>query len=264
MSASAYVGICIVIAGCQRSLMYFPDRQPLARQQLVAGSVGLEEWQAADGSLMGWRTPPGDERSCWVVFHGNAGLALDRAHFVGMVRQVDPQAAVFLFEYPGYGARQGEISQESLVTAASAAVSALPADARIHLVGESLGSGVACAVAGAEPKRIAGLLLITPFNSMLDVASYHYPWLPVSLLLSDRYLSEQALISYPGPLAVVVAADDDVIPPAFGERLYTGFGGTKKLWKVPGAGHNTIMGIAGWWAPAARFVSAREAPITNP
>ena len=88
------------------------------------------------------------------------------------------------------------------------------------LLGESLGTGVACAVAAQRTDSIKGALLITPFDSLASVAKKHYPWAPVSLILQDRYDSSRALQDLRLPLAIIVAEDDHIIPVDSAIRLF--------------------------------------------
>jgi uncharacterized protein len=111
----------------------------------------------------------------------------------------------------------------------------------VILVGESLGTGVACGAASQRPESVRGLLLITPFDSLVAVAKKHYPWAPVSLILRDRYNSSSALHKFRGPLAVIVAEEDVVVPVDSAIRLFESYSGPKKLWRVPGSGHNEVL-----------------------
>jgi uncharacterized protein len=249
-----YVGTCLVFTAVQRRLLYFPKRAALSDQVADARRAGLEMWNGSDGALIGWRVPPSQGKSCWLVFHGNAGSALDRAYYVRLVRGVDPEAEVLLFEYPGYEARPRELSEESFVSAAARALSTIAPDCAVYLIGESLGTGIASRVVASHRARISGVLLVTPFNNMTELAGYHFPWLPVRWILADRYQSDQALARYPGPVAFVVAAADEIIPAKLGQRLYQDFSGRKRLWLIPGAGHNTVLDVNGWWREAMQWI----------
>jgi hypothetical protein len=149
---------------------------------------------------------------------------------------------VILFEYPGYGARDGEPSQASFVEHALRAVTQLRKEAPgpIWLLGESLGGGVASQLAARRPTDIAGLLLVTPFARMTDVAAWHYPYLPVRFLLRDRWDNVSALAGYPGPIGLFIAGRDEVVGTAQGHLLASSLGTRARIWEQPGAGHNTF------------------------
>lgn len=251
-----------MLAALQRQLIYFPEVAPEQTLLQAAAASGLQAWRGPEGELIGWRTPAaGGEPRRVVVFHGNAGHALYRQYFVDGFLARDDGWQVLLFEYPGYGARPGSRSEETIKTAARQAVEALLAEdhSPLFLVGESLGSGVASYLAGALPTQIRGVLLVTPFTSLTDVAARHYAFLPVRTLLSERYDSMQALSNYHGPVAFLVAGNDEIVPAALGRELYESYAGPKWLHEQPGAGHNTLDfdPAASWWRDALAFLAGR-------
>ncbi len=125
----------------------------------------------------------------------------------------------------------------------------------LYLVGESLGSGVATHLAREFGQQIAGVLLVTPFTSLTDVASKHYGFLPVRTLLSERYDSLDALKAYSGPVAFLMAGSDEIVPAALGRTLYESYDGPKWLREEPGAGHNSLsLGPSEpWWGEVVAF-----------
>ncbi len=147
-----------------------------------------------------------------------------------------------------------------MIAAAEEALRNVPADGRpLFVAGESLGTGVAAALAARHPERVAGLLLITPFLNLADVGRRHYPWLPVRLLLRDRYDSRAALRRYRGPAAFLLADHDEVVSAESGRLLYESYQGPKRLWRQAG-GHNTInySPNAAWWRETAKFLQNRD------
>ena len=164
----------------------------------------------------------------------------------------------YTLEYPGYGSRAGSPSQESLVAAAQQALDKLQEnDARpVFLMGESLGSGVASLLAGKNPKKVAGIFLITPFSSVADVAASRFPVFPVRWILKDRFDSKQALKDYSGPVAILLAGRDSVVPARFGQQLFESYRGPKRKWMQPKADHNTLdlSPSASWWREVSKFL----------
>lgn len=244
--AVLWLVLVLLVAVFQRSLLYFPTRDSESALLAVARSAGLQPWRDGTGAIIGWksatRAQPAANRL--VVFHGNAGYALNRTYYVEGFEQLDAGRTweVYLFEYPGYGARPGELGEASFNAAALAAIRTLAeADARpISVLGESIGSGPACFLAKAEPQRISGVVLITPFRRLLDVAAHHYPFLPVRLILRDRWDNATALADFRGRLAVRLAGEDEIIPTAHGRQLFDGFAGPKRLWIEPDSNHNGL------------------------
>jgi hypothetical protein len=249
----------LTIAALQRRLIYFPTTAPARQLVAAAQRLGLEPWEI-DGEIFAWRTPA-DRRAQnrLLVFHGNAGFALDRSYFLGLPPDAESWQ-VILAEYPGYGSRSArEPSERSFRDTAETVLAHLRAegDQPIFAVGESIGTGVAAWLAGSHPDGIAGLILITPMPSLPDVAAHHYPWLPVQSFLRDRYDAAEALRSYRGPVAFVVAEDDEIVPAALGRKLYDAYAGPKRLWVQERADHNTLDYDPGWWAQVFAFVERR-------
>jgi fermentation-respiration switch protein FrsA (DUF1100 family) len=124
----------------------------------------------------------------------------------------------------------------------------------IFVIGESLGTGVAAYLAGAHPKDIAGLLLIAPYHNLGDVAQSHFPFLPAKWMLLDKYPSARYLSNYHGPVAVLLAGGDTIVPHRFGQRLFDSYNGPKKHWLMRGATHNDLSDQpAGWWSELMDF-----------
>lgn len=262
-------GIVLVVVGLlaavQRSLIYHPLRLDDAACADLADAQGFEGWTDADDRAIGYRSlpAPDDRRGPLAVLiaHGNAGCALQRAEYAAPLRAAAPDRAVsvYLLEYPGYGARPGSPSQQAFLAAAADALAAIPTGLDVIVVGESLGSGVAAGTAHSHPDRVTGLLLLTPFDSLVDVAQHHYPVLPVRWLLQDRYPAAQWLRSYRGPVAVIVAGRDSVVPPQFGRRLHDGYPGPRLLITAENADHNDLLAVLpeSAWARSLGFLLDR-------
>jgi pimeloyl-ACP methyl ester carboxylesterase len=175
-----YILVCALVGIFQRRIMYFPRRETEAMMHVYATGEGVQPWLDASGKTIGWRSAkkgPGAANRL-VVFHGNAGYALMRTHYIdGFQRLEDGMLwEVYIFEYPGYGARPGKLGQESFIEAGLQAIDTLKAaDSRpIYLLGESLGSGLATALAQRHPQDVAGLFLFTPYARMEDVAAHRF------------------------------------------------------------------------------------------
>jgi pimeloyl-ACP methyl ester carboxylesterase len=230
----------------QRRLLYFPARQDLAAAGRAARALGLEPWPPG-GAFQGWRARTAGARGTLLVFHGNAGTALDRAYFAAAFAGASPGLPldVLLVEYPGYGPRPGTPSQQTILAAAREAIAACRAEGggAILLAGESLGSAVAALAAAEAPGEVAGLLLVTPLASVPAVGRRHYPFLPAAFF-RDPWRADLALPRYGGPVAFLVAGADEVTFADLGEALHAAYPGPKRLWVERGAGHNALD-----WSP---------------
>ncbi len=191
-----------------------------------------------------------------LIVYGNGSCATACAHYADVLQDV-AAFDVFIVEYPGYADRPGSPSQKSLFGAADEAFQLLATNGPVYVVGESLGTGVAAYLAGTHPTQVAGVVLLAPYNRLTDVAQYHMPLLPVHLLLVDRFPSEDYLNNYHGPVAVLVAGQDQVVPEKFGRRLYDKYTGAKRLWEFPGDDHGTIMfRLPNVWQQIITFLQA--------
>ena len=230
------------MAIAQRSLVYFPAVFTREQVDQMAQLARLERWTNSIGQSIGFKrlSPKQPAEGTVMIMYGNGSTAIGCEHYVNDIQSV-AAFDVFILEYPGYEDRPGSPSQDSLFNAADEAFRTLSSNRPIYLVGESLGTGVASYLAGTYSNEIAGVVLISPFNRLTDVAQDHYPLLPVRLLLVDRFPSEEFLRNYHGKVGVTVDGRDTVVPEKFGLRLYHDYAGPKKLWEFPGGGHCDIM-----------------------
>jgi hypothetical protein len=236
----------------QDRLLYFPQRAAVA--EMAQG--GLQPWPASDDfrGLLASAAPP--VRATALVFHGNAGHAGHRAFYAEALGPLGVR--VILAEYPGYGPRDGELGEAALVADAARSIERAYRQfgPPLLVLGESLGAGVAAAAAAQQREQVAGLMLITPWDTLANAAAFHYPWLPVRWLLRDRYDSAAHLSRFAGPVVVVVAGRDDIVPAHFGEALHDALTGPRQLQRLPGAGHNDWPSHVDrpWWQQRIDFL----------
>jgi pimeloyl-ACP methyl ester carboxylesterase len=258
-----YVMACIGCAAFQRRMLYSPTNRSVAAYEREGKARGLERWKNSAGQIIGWKrlaTEP--VRGALIITHGNGGCATDRADFANFFRE---RAAmdIFILEYPGFGDRAGTPGQQTLFDAAEDGFQSLPKSAPIYVVGESLGTGVAAHLAGTHPQEIAGVLLLAPYNTLIDVAQYHVRILPARWLMVDYFPAAEYLSHYRGPLAIFVGGKDRVVPEKFSGRLFEDYRGPKRLWRMPNAGHNNIHSQSGaYWNEVIAFW--REHSVQSP
>ena len=263
--ALAYLGICLVIGWNQRSLVFRPERLPSATLQRMAADRGFLPWTNAAGLRIGWwraaSTASAPARpGAVLILHGNAGSAVGREYLADPLQQVLP-LPVYILEYPGYADRPGSPSEHAFLAAADEAFSTLPARVPVFLVSESLGTGPAAWLAGSHADRVQGLCFLVPYDRLVRVARHQMPWLPVELLLLDRFPAEDWLLGFHGPAAFCIAGADEVIPSDRGLHLHGAYTGPKRLWVLPGVTHNGALARpVDWW----REVVALWASGSNP
>jgi len=230
--------------GCalfQRRFIYFSHVYTSEQVDADAKQANLERWRSPSGSYVGMKRPSAKQpaEGQVLIMYGGGTDALGCAGLANVMQQA-AAFDVFILEYPGYNDRPGSPNQESLFRAADEGFQLLAMNGPVYLVGISLGTGVASYLAGTYPYKVAGVLLFAPFNCMADVAQYHVPTLPVRLFLTERFPSEDYLRNYRGPVGILVAGRDALVPQRFGRRLFDGYAGPKKLWEFPPDTHYTV------------------------
>lgn len=185
VAAAAYAAVLLLVFTAQRHIIY----QPFG-VHVPATAAGLPAFEdviltTADGErLVAYWKAPSAGRATVVYFHGNGGTASNRAHRASALGRNG--RGVLLVEYRGYPGSTGSPSESGLARDADAAYAfASAASGPVVLYGESLGSGVAVSL--ATRSRPAAIVLDAPYTSMADVAWARFPWLPVDLLLLDRF-----------------------------------------------------------------------------
>jgi len=250
----AYLLVVLAALIFQRRLIYFPTKIPANVIESVAKEHGFAPWKDPAGQIIGWKIPAsGKPAGSVLVVHGNAGCALGRDYLAQPIHEA-ADLDVFVLEYPGYGARGGSPSKTSLLAAAGEAFKLLPPGLPKYVVSESIGAGVACALARQHPSEIAGLALFVPYQDLASVAQRQLPFLPAYFLLLDRFNPAADLKAYRGPVKFVVAENDEIIGAASGRKLFDGYAGPKDLQLVPGAHHNDVAGQPpAWWHAVFAF-----------
>ena len=237
-----YAGLCLLVGVFQRRMLYFPPAYSEGQMDQMATEANLARWTNATGQAIGLqrKSPRQPAQGRILVVYGNGNCAANCAHYADAIQQAGA-FDVFIMEYPGYADRAGSPSQNSLFQAAAEAAERLPTNGPSYVVGESLGTGVAAYLVGTYPDRFAGAALLAPYPRLAAVAQYHMPAIPAYLLLIDRYPSQDYLERYHGPVAMMVAVQDRVIPAKFGRRLYEAYAGPKRLLEIPSVDHNELM-----------------------
>jgi hypothetical protein len=241
----AVAGVLLLLVWLlQRRLVYLPfDRRVPPAATVLPGSRDLR-LATSDGVELGaWLVPSrrSAPRGAAVVFNGNAGHRGYRARLGAALAGAGLD--VLLFDYRGYGNSGGRPSEEGLLRDARAVREGLLSRSdvgpeRLVYFGESLGSGVAVALAIESPP--AGLILRSPFTSLVDIGRVHYPFLPVRLLLRDRYPSLERASRLACPSLVIAGGADRIVPATMSRRLYEALPEPKRFLLVEGIGHNDV------------------------
>jgi fermentation-respiration switch protein FrsA (DUF1100 family) len=246
----------------QRRLIYFPSAGPVPPAATVLPGARDVVIRTADGLDLGAWFLPGAAGPAVLVLSGNGGDRTMRAPLAAALHRMG--LSVLLLDYRGYGGNPGRPTEEGLAADANAARDWLAGQPevdqdRIAYFGESLGGAVAVGLAVERPP--AALVLRSTFTSLADVAAVHYPWLPVSRLLLDRYPSVDRIAALSAPLLVIAGDTDDIVPPSLTRRLYDAAPEPKQFVSIAGVGHNDPALLAGQQMMTAVEQFLRRTPV---
>ena len=250
-AGAVYLALCAWVYATQRAQIYFPvpeSRHPSA-QTLWLESQGerIKVWSV---------TRPG--RRALIYFGGNAE---DVAGNIESFSDAFPEHSLYLVNYRGYGGSSGRPTEAGLHADALTVFDHVRREYDdVTTMGRSLGSGVAVHLASVRP--VDRLVLVTAYDSLVNVARHHFPWLPAGLLLRDRYDSASRARHVRAPVRIIVAGDDEIIPRARSEALAAAFArGQARLVVVPGVMHNTLDGSPDYLGAVRQFL--RYGPATG-
>jgi uncharacterized protein len=250
----------------QYRLLYYPSSSAPSEESLNADNI--KPWQSSITDYRGLigTNEVGQTNGTIIVFHGNGGTAADRAFYVKALGTLGYR--VILAEYPRYGGRKGALGEKAFVNDASETVrlAFVKYGEPVFVLGESLGCGVAAAIAKETSVEIDGIVLLTPWDTLASVAQAKIPFLPVRLFLKDKYDNINNLKSFKGRIAVVGAGRDEVIPIRHANDLYNSLSGAaKRMWTIHGAGHNDwpMFTNRSWWKEIMDFVSNNDKGVAD-
>jgi fermentation-respiration switch protein FrsA (DUF1100 family) len=249
-----YAALTASVYFAQRSLMYFPDTAHVA--PAAAGLPEAEEvpLTSADGTQIHiWHVAPHDNKPVILYFHGNGGSLPHRVE--RFRRLIGAGIGLVAVEYRGYGGNAGSPSERGLIADAEAGyafATTLYPPSRLVVWGESLGSGVAVALAAEKP--VGRVILEAPFTSAAAVGAQHYWYLPVRLLMSDQFRSDERIGKVTAPLLILHGLRDQVVPYAMGEHLFDLANQPKHIARFLDGGHEDLDAHGGLDA-VARFLA---------
>jgi hypothetical protein len=259
-----YVGAVGYFYIVQRSLMYFPETVHTA-----PAAAGLPEAQevpltAADGTgIFAWHIPPREGRPVIVYFHGNGGALRYRA--ARFRRLATEGIGLVAVEYRGFGGLSGSPTEDGLIADGKAAyqfaAARYPVD-QIVLWGESLGSGVAVALAAQE--KVARVILEAPFTSTAAVGAIRYWYIPVRLLMKDQFRSDLRIGQVTAPVLILHGARDRIVPYAMGERLFELVTAPKHIVRFLDGDHDDLDNNGAFHAIARFLAGDLDKPPVTP
>lgn len=239
-----YVAACALLYVFQRRFLYFPPRG------VTETSEQRIELRSGDLTLRGWVVNPGRKHAV-IYFGGNAERPETN---IGTFRETFEDHTIYLLNYRGYGDSDGSPTETGLYADAEVVFDhAAGSHQHVSLMGRSLGTGVATHVASC--REVHSMILIEPYDSMVNVARSHYPFFPVGLLLRDRYDSAERAGRITAPTLMIIAGSDEVIPRHSTDRLIEAFDpAILKVEVIAGATHNNIQVFPGYHALMRDFL----------
>ncbi|NUU36144.1 hypothetical protein HNQ83_13915 [Pseudomonas sp. C2B4] len=228
--AALYLALCAALFVFQRALIYYPQPRAAGSPETLL-TLPVDDVQV----LVSIRPHVGPK--ALIYFGGNAE---DVSRSLPDFARAFPEHALYFMHYRGYGGSGGSPSEEAIARDAMALFDKAYTDhPQITLVGRSLGSGVAVRLASVRPAQ--KLLLITPYNSLEELAARQFRWFPVQWLLQDKFESWRYAEHIAIPTRLIAAEQDEVIPAASTRRLFSHFPeGVATLRVIAGTGHNSI------------------------
>ncbi len=240
----------------QERLLFYPTT---ARYKPKPGEkIQPYTLQRGNVRLYGWLVNPEFSRERLLIYYGGNGEDI----FLNIDEYEDIQAATLFVAYRGYSASEGEPGEAVLFADALAVIDDIKEQyqpQQIFLIGRSLGTGVACYA--ASRRNVSGVVLVTPFASICRLAKLCYPWMPVSLLLKHKFLSEHYVKQVTVPFLVLYGGKDRVVPPEQTKILLDAIKGKKKEMYIKGADHGTIDMHPQYWQAVLEFLLGEQSDI---
>lgn len=229
ITALVYVLCCAVLFAFQRHILYQP--------QSFSGDLGRSMLLVSNGEKLKVTVVNGQHPKAVLYFGGNAE---EVNYSAATLAAAYPERTVYLMHYRGYGGSTGSPSEKALVADAVALWDRVrPDHAHVAVAGRSLGSGVAVQLARLRP--VESLVLVTPYDSILNVAHTKFPFVPLTLLLLDKYESARYASGITVPTLILEAQNDELIPHRSTQRLISTFKpDVVRSAILPYVSHNTV------------------------
>ena len=205
----------------QRNLLYHPNENNYFGDPLLVSVEKVKIKTHDNIELLSWYHNKNISDYKTILFlHGNAGSLENRIHKINHFK--DMNINFLLVAWRGFNGNKGKPTERGLYEDARSAVKWLNSkgisENNIIIYGESLGTGVATEI--AQNKNFAGIILESPFTSMVDAAKTKYPYLPVKFLLKDKYESDKKIKNIKSPILIMHGKVDNIVPFYMGKKMY--------------------------------------------
>jgi len=216
-----YIIFSFILYKTQRNLLYFPEENNYYGDKLTVEIDKIKIITEDNISLLAWYHKKDINKYKTILYlHGNAGSLENRIHKINHFKDIDIN--FLLISWRGFSGNAGEPSEEGLYKDAKSAIKWLKSEGAIEeniiIYGESLGTGVATEV--AQHKNFAGIILESPFTSMVEAGKTKYPIFPIGLLLKDKYESSKKIKNIKSPILIMHGEADRIVPFWMGKQMY--------------------------------------------
>jgi fermentation-respiration switch protein FrsA (DUF1100 family) len=205
----------------QRNFLYQPDKNNYLRSEKLNADTKEISVPSTEGiTLKAWFYKNPQNKYTVLFFHGNAGGLGNRIYKLNELKNLNLN--YLIISWRGFSGNKGSPTEQGLYSDARSALKWLEKNniskSKIILYGESLGTGVAVEV--GQNQKFAGIILESPYTSIVDAAKIYYPYLPVDLILKDKYLSLKKIKNINSPTLIMHGGADIIIPIAMGKKLF--------------------------------------------
>jgi len=216
-----YASVLVVLFIFQRNLMYHPNENNYFGDKLEVEIEKVNITTSDNINLLGWFHNKDLKKFKTIVyFHGNAGKLDNRIYKLNYFKNIDVNFLIIAWR--GFSGNKGKPSEDGLYEDGKSTIEWLKnlgvTEKDIIIYGESLGTGIATEI--AQNNKFAGLILETPFTSMIEAAKNFYPYIPVGLLLKDKYRNDKKIKNINIPLLVMHGEADQIVPYWMGKTIY--------------------------------------------
>ena len=216
-----YLLVLVFVFFYQRNLLYHPFENNYSSDQINFSYEEVFIPSSHGNNLKGWfHKKDLINKKTLVFFHGNAGDLRNRIYKLNLIKDFDIN--FLIVAYRGFSGNNGKPTETGLYEDARNTLNWLAKqkikEDQIIIYGESLGTGISIEV--SQNKKFAGIILESPFTSMVDAGKFYYPYLPVSLLLKDRYETIKKLENINSPILVMHGKNDKIVPFFMGQQVF--------------------------------------------
>ena len=216
-----YFLILVFLYFYQRNLLYHPNENNYSEDRISVEIENVKIKTSDNIELLGWYHEKNlKDFKTLIFFHGNAGSLENRIHKLNHFR--DMNINFLIIAWRGFSGNKGNPSEQGLYEDGKSAIDWLikkgVSEKNLILYGESLGTGVATHL--AQNKNYAGVILETPFTSMIDSAKKFYPYIPVKLLLKDKFENYKKIKNINSPILIMHGEVDQLVPFSMGKKIY--------------------------------------------